>query len=414
MAVKLPDGKIARTQPEQVKKNMDDIESIKSELDIIKEGIASAYKIQGSEDVADLNVLEKAEDMNGYVYNMLDAGNLVNEDASTLAVQIGDNVVFVWNGGDWYWDRLAGLVDTSNLCTLDTDQEITGEKTFNNNIKLASDGTTSKSITFQNSYYSPELRSNVYTVDINAHFNPRNTNSYNLGGSGIAWKDLYLSGVVYLGSGTQFTQGSDSSLAITLAGDDKTLRPSWDGHYNLGASGYQWKDLYLSGIAYTNKIKAAANADVKITAYNNTDILSLSDSSIRCGAHLLPTYNQDKTIGLNADAYRWAGLYLKPDAPISDGTNSLTVVAIPKKVLFVQATHAPQTSGTITIESYTLTADEMALIDTTKKLLLCPAKTINSGSDPVMALVSYNSTTGVLQYLNYGTGVSLSEFYLMQ
>ena len=144
MAVKLPDGKIARTQPEQVKKNMDDIESIKSELDIIKEGISSAYKIQGSEDVADLNALEKAEDMNGYVYNMLDAGNLVNEDALTLAVQIGDNVVFVWNGGDWYWDRLAGLVDTSNLCTLDTNQTITGEKTFTTGISITENSQIAK------------------------------------------------------------------------------------------------------------------------------------------------------------------------------------------------------------------------------------------------------------------------------
>ena len=71
-------------------------------------------------------------------------------------------------------------------------------------------------------------------------------NNQDLGKSASKWKDLYLRGKVYL-SGTEITQATDGSVQFTLSGDDKSLRPSWDGHYNLGTSGYKWKGLYLSG-----------------------------------------------------------------------------------------------------------------------------------------------------------------------
>lgn len=245
MAVKLPDGKIARTQPEQVKKNMDDIESIKSELDIIKEGIASAYKIQGSEDVADLNALEKAEDMNGYVYNMLDAGNLVNEDASTLAVQIGDNVVFVWNGGDWYWDRLAGLVDTSNLCTLDTDQTITGIKTFSYGLKI-DDTKLSRSSDFN----GIEIENDKNLV-LNGTIYPKYNNSRDIGASSYAWKDLYLTGKVDFHTNAGTIHAKEKTITIDTEGYDiiatGVVRPYANNYLDLGRSTYKWKDLYIAG-----------------------------------------------------------------------------------------------------------------------------------------------------------------------
>lgn len=426
MAVKLPDGKIARTQPEQVKKNMDDIESMKSELDIIKEGIASAYKIQGSETVADLDALEKTEEMNGYVYNMLDAGNLTNEDNTTLSVQIGDNVVLVWNNGDWYWDRLAGLVDTSNLCTLDTDQTITGVKTFKDNFKVQSaNGGSTTLITQDNNsnlYFNINGSIGCLFGSGSARFKlmyPIANNTYDIGTSDTAWKDLYLSGSGNINEvkshkftapdnnqNITFYRADGSTVAFMIGNYDGTTKtgysivPNINGTLNLGSNAFKYKDLYLNGITYLG---------------SGTQITQSSDGSLQFtlsgdGKAVKPSWSEHYDLG--AADYKWRNVYLHGN--LSDGTNSVAVADIPKKILFVQATHAPQTLGTITIESYTLTADEMALIDTTKELLLCPAKTINSSSDPVMALVSYNSTTGVLQYLNYGTGVSLSEFYLMQ
>lgn len=79
----------------------------------ISTAIANVYKVQGSETVSNLNSTTKTESMNGYVYNISTGGTLNNQDASTLAVNAGDNVVFIWNNGSWYWDKLASDIDLS-------------------------------------------------------------------------------------------------------------------------------------------------------------------------------------------------------------------------------------------------------------------------------------------------------------
>ena len=45
-------------------------------------------------------------------------------------------------------------------------------------------------------------------------------------------------------------QGEDGSFVITLSADNKALRPSWGDHYSLGTSGYKWKDLHLNENIY--------------------------------------------------------------------------------------------------------------------------------------------------------------------
>ena len=79
----------------------------------ISAALVSVYKPQGSASVSELNALTKTSSLNGYVYNVSNSGTLTNQDSSTLSVNIGDNVVFIWNNGSWYWDDLAGIVDLS-------------------------------------------------------------------------------------------------------------------------------------------------------------------------------------------------------------------------------------------------------------------------------------------------------------
>ena len=73
----------------------------------------SVYKPQGSATVSELNSLTKTQAMNGYVYNMSNGGSLTNYNGSTEVVTAGDNVVFIWNDGNWYWDDVVGIVDLS-------------------------------------------------------------------------------------------------------------------------------------------------------------------------------------------------------------------------------------------------------------------------------------------------------------
>ena len=76
--------------------------------------ISNVYKIQGSDTVSALNALTKTESMNGYVYNIVAPGTLTNSSSSTEVVS-GDNVVFIWNNGNWFWDKLAAGIDISNF-----------------------------------------------------------------------------------------------------------------------------------------------------------------------------------------------------------------------------------------------------------------------------------------------------------
>ena len=83
----------------------------------INQAIAGVYKPGGSIDVATLNATSKTESLNGYVYNIIDSGNLTNYDGTFLAVRAGDNVCFLWNNGDWHFDNMVGFIDTTNFVT---------------------------------------------------------------------------------------------------------------------------------------------------------------------------------------------------------------------------------------------------------------------------------------------------------
>ena len=104
----------------------------------IAAAISSAYKAQGTESVSTLNGLTKAESLNGYVYDLTDAGNLTNSDSTTTSVVAGDNVVFIWNGGAWKWDKLSGMVDlsgyvqkTTKIAGIDLADDITKSELWN-------------------------------------------------------------------------------------------------------------------------------------------------------------------------------------------------------------------------------------------------------------------------------------------
>jgi hypothetical protein len=63
--------------------------------------------------------------------------------------------------------------------------------------------------------------------------------------SGQVFAPLYYS--LYLGTSSRFVQ---------IDGGDGTVKPNYDGQADLGTSGLKWKDFYLSGTAYINKISA--------------------------------------------------------------------------------------------------------------------------------------------------------------
>lgn len=340
MAIKLPDGRIMRTLPEQVDKNMQDIASINNEVNVIKESITIAYKIQGSATVAELNANTPDAAMNGYVYNMTDAGYLINSDESTTSVQIGDNVVLVWNDGNYFWDSLSGVVDTSNLVTLDSDQTITGEKKIANN---------------------KQLRFGAI-LDTNYFYIKGDTNYFYFGAFGLA---------------TQFKVGR---YFYSFSPEDNKSQ-------NLGSSAASWNQAYIKELIFPA-------GETSYISVGGSHELSLNTTNLLCAVHVLPWGNN--LFNLGEANNKWRNLYLANE--LTDGTNSVTVAEIIKKRLTVSYNVSAAASSGISLINLTLSAADLAKLDSTKPLIVAN----NSTSAAVISAV-YLPALNLFTVLAYQT-----------
>ena len=296
----------------------------------IDDAIAGVYKIQGSATVQTLEDLTKAEGLNGYVYNVTDSGTLTNYDESTLSVVEGDNVCFVWNEGDWFWDNMAGFIDPANLVTLDGEQTITGAKTFTQDII-----TQGKVVIGASGYDIKKSSSNLVIeadgnpIKARGDLLPNSSNTYNLGNSSSMWKDLYLSGTAYIGTQSSYTPklyyDSNNRLCIYNNGDrlkvgtsdiqsNSNIIPLVHATYNLGSNDNKWNSLYLND---------------KIYAYESyITYLNSSSGGIYSKVNFAPNTHNGADLGT---AQRmWKDLYLNGN--LTDGTNSISVANIGKKL----------------------------------------------------------------------------------
>ena len=99
-------------------------------------------------------------------------------------------------------------------------------------------------------------------IGLNAHMYPMNDATYNLGATGFQFKDVHFSGTIY-NNGTVF-QGGVSGLTYRATGPtgpdgqatgptgptlqiDAHLVPTQDLTYDLGATGLRFRDLYVGG-----------------------------------------------------------------------------------------------------------------------------------------------------------------------
>lgn len=128
------------------------------------------------------------------------------------------------------------------------------------------------------------------TTNING-ITPIFSSSFDLGASAAKWKDLYLSGKIYIDSGT-----FEYSSGFTFS---NLLKPSSNNSYDLGTSSYAWKDLYLSGTAYLTKLESATSFLFRI---NGNDRYYFDDNAI------YPNNNNLKNLGRSGN--KWKDLYL--------------------------------------------------------------------------------------------------------
>lgn len=116
---------------------------------LIASAIAGVYKPKGSKTVAQLNSLTGQQV--GDVYNVTDSGTLT---AGSVSVVAGDNVVWVTEGSNSHWDKLAGTIDLSGYLpkSAGSGNALTGDLYTNGNVvanKIAANISLGGSITLE-------------------------------------------------------------------------------------------------------------------------------------------------------------------------------------------------------------------------------------------------------------------------
>ena len=167
------------------------------------------------------------------------------------------------------------------------------------------------------------------TLQMAAYLIPTTDATYDLGATGIQFKDVHFSGTIY-NNGSVF-QGGVSGLTYRATGPtgpqgqatgpapNPTLQvgaylvPTTDNTYDLGATGIQFKDVHFSGTIYNNG--TAFQGGVSGLTYRATgptgpqgQATGPTGPTLQINAHLVPT--QDLAYDLGATGLRFRDLYV--------------------------------------------------------------------------------------------------------
>ena len=269
MAIELDDGTIVRSLPEQVSYNDERIEDQGTRLTTLEAQVAAAlvgvFHYKGS--VATYGDLPATDNEVGDVYNVLDTGKN-----------------YAWSG--IFWDDLGGIVDLSNLVTLDTQQTITGEKTFTNYLNIGTAG--------WNLYADQAMGHDVLHIDsgggstfiieatattVDCDFIPSINDSYKLGNTSYKWKDIYLSGNLSDGTNSATVANISNGIFNVINASDIVSNTLTQAQYDLITNGKptlikgSFSNTYDTIIFQTHNDGAFIRFDcIGISQYNETKI----------------------------------------------------------------------------------------------------------------------------------------------
>lgn len=318
MAIELDDGTIVRSLPEQVDylttKNEENEIAIDNLSARLEAAIAGVLHYKGS--VATYDDLPADAEI-GDVYNVIDTGSN-----------------YAWTGEEW--DELGSSVDVSNLVSLDGTQTITGIKTFENGIDFNQDS----SIIGPNSGELEITAGNAnYTFDDSALIP---SIGVDLGSASKKFKDLYLSGGVYLGTTWKAYQSATDVFYLENVGQNTGLKferdklyPFTNNYTSLGSSSYNWKNLFLSGsIDFGNNAKIQKDSSNRVNIlYNNAVKLKIGGGDAYFASAVVPDSNGVFDLG-NSSA-KWKDLYLAGN--LSDGTNTVNIADLKALIDYAKA-----------------------------------------------------------------------------
>ena len=129
-------------------------------------------------------------------------------------------------------------------------------------------------------------------------------NTYDLGTAALSWKNLHVQGTATIGT-LALTQLANNiiiplvSQSMAISG---SITPSLDDTFDLGSSAREWKDLYLDGIGYIDSIGASAE-DTNI-AYIKELSGSAAAPSITASVNIVPGIDNTYSLGASGKEFK--------------------------------------------------------------------------------------------------------------
>lgn len=206
---------------------------------------------------------------------------------------------YIWLADAEEYERIGGVsIDMTNYVTLDSEQTISGVKTFSAGVKTASVSSTEALALYSES-----------GIETKGNITPQETTTNDIGSSSKKYKDLYLGGNAYLdnekgiqfaayaGGGKHFYIKSTSNTlqigAVAIAaslvlGSYLTKFIPEGNSQDLGDGTHYWRNLYLTGnISDGENTVSVANIASKVTSTSQTGTFdSNGESTILDGASI--------------------------------------------------------------------------------------------------------------------------------
>lgn len=277
-----------RNLQEQVLKNAQDIETLK-----------------GRENLKIVIVEELPEEGNpNYIYLVPnedgDESNVYNE--------------YIWLADEETYEQIGAVnIDLTNYVTTNTEQEITGAKSYTTDIILKTDSGDSPAVVFQRGTSNDSLND---------------------------WRIIDLSG--YLRFSTRTTGAWQEVVQIT----SNAFQPVANNAKDLGVSGTAWKDFYLSGSIYHTSYYFSWDNGVIFKTSSNTTLFYIGNNgSIWFYGTLIPS-GTSGTRDIGDITHFWRDIYVT--GSLKDGASSVTVANISTKATSAQASGTFDSNGTST------------------------------------------------------------------
>ena len=173
-------------------------------------------------------------------------------DTAAIADLTSGRVVLAGTSGE--------LEDSGNLTFDGSTLAVTGATTISTNLTVSGNTTLGNAGT----------DTVTVTADVASNLIPSADSTYTLGDSSSYWSHGYIDAITTTGNVTvggnitvtgnatisgNLTFGDAATDTVTLSADvSSNILPSADNTYDLGATGSEWKDIYINGTAYLDAI----------------------------------------------------------------------------------------------------------------------------------------------------------------